>query len=149
MTNIFEKQSILTTNYQKLTLKKRRQINKLTMSVSKPPLAPNNLPNLLKDSIAKTAKLKGLKKLSQEQYYDQYIYNFPKEWDQLLRGKDDITSMPFESYKKYFRSGGKRPNPLRLHNLLRCAYITANNPDYIKDIPSCFIYRDQISRNHF
>ncbi|MGN8864451.1 hypothetical protein ACTNET_06045 [Lactobacillus amylovorus] len=125
-----QKKRILIKNYEKLTKKEKKNINDLTRQISKPTVAPNNLPTLLTSAIERTSEIKG-KKYNQVNYYFSYIDKFDK--DSLFRGKNDISTMTLATYKRYFHRFGKRPNPLRLHNLLSQSYLQANKREYLQD----------------
>ena len=139
--------TILSKNYDQLSKAQKSKVNNLTRKITNPVLAPNNLPALLRIAIDRTSNLKG-EKLSQEKYYDYFINTF--DGDSLFRGKNDITSMSLNSFQKYFRAGERRPNPLRLHNLLSLCYLTANNKNYINDTYKYVQHMDDIvSFNYF
>ena len=136
-----QKNSILKHNYERLTKKEKENINSLTHRISNPTLAPNNLPILLKKAIERTSQLQN-EKYNQLTYYLTYIQKF--EDDSLFRGKNDISTMTLDVYRRYFRSGGKRPNPLRLHNLLSQSYLQANKREYLEDIYKFIEHQDEI-----
>lgn len=136
-----QKKRILLNNYEKLTKKEKKNINDLTRQISKPTVAPNNLPTLLTSAIEKTSEING-KKYNQVNYYFSYIDNFDK--DSLFRGKNDISTMTLATYKRYFHRFGKRPNPLRLHNLLSQSHLQANKREYLEDIYKFIEHQNEI-----
>lgn len=136
-----EMNSILSKNYQRLTKPQKVKIKKLAKKISTPVLSPNNLPFLLRTTITRSSKITG-KKLTKEKYYDLFINNFNK--DNLFRGRDGLSSMSFNSFQKYFKSGEKRPNPLRLNNLLILCIYTANNERYLNNTFQYLQHVDEI-----
>ena len=62
-----QKKRILLNNYEKLTKKEKKNINDLTRQISKPTVAPNNLPTLLTSAIERTSEING-KKYNQVNY---------------------------------------------------------------------------------
>ena len=68
-----QKKRILIKNYEKLTKKEKKNINDLTRQISKPTVAPNNLPTLLTSAIERTSEIKG-KKYNQVNYYFSYAF---------------------------------------------------------------------------
>lgn len=136
-----EMNSILSKNYQRLTKPQKVKIKELAKKIATPVLSPNNLPFLLRTTITRSSKIT-CKKLTKEKYYDLFINNFND--DNLFRGKDDLSSMSFNSFQKYFKSGEKRPNPLRLHNLLTLCFCTANNERYLNDTFQYLQHIDEI-----
>lgn len=136
-----QKKRILRNSYKRLSKKEKENINNLTHKISKPTLAPNNLPTLLKSAITRASKIEG-KKYSQESYFDTYIEKIND--DSFFRGSNDISTMTLDVYKRYFRQGGKRPNPLRLHNLLSQSYFQANKKEYLEDNYKFLEHQDEV-----
>lgn len=65
---------ILDRAYSILDKNDKLKIKKIITEINKPMKAPNNFPQLIRSAIKETAKVQKIK-ISQEKYYDKFLYN--------------------------------------------------------------------------